>query len=286
MQQDPDRRTGRHSESPSRTLRELSALRTEIDPRCVSTWRGSRAGGKHCALDPREERRGEPRPSARPTLTRPWGPDTSSTRPGEALPCRRPARAYGVASVREETFLERSSWLRASRGRKPGTRSAPPCAPSPSASPAARLRTSRSLFPASSGSFWTSGRETAEPFSATEFVRRVARREGIDGQDRDPACARCVHRAWEAASPDAMNNLAAAAVDRFRPAAGGRVAPGGSATPQARAGGVRGEESRGEARDRLPVGRVSESRRSVPLPLALRALRATVWGNVAFKEMS
>ena len=114
-----------------------------------------------------------------------------------------------------------------------------------------------------------SGAETAEPFGAAEFVRRVARREGIDGRTAVQHVRAVFTALGKAASPDALNNLAAQLSKDFDPLLEAAWRAGGSETPQVRTGFFRGEESDGEARDRLLVGCVSENTAQRAAPVGI-----------------
>jgi uncharacterized protein (DUF2267 family) len=115
----------------------------------------------------------------------------------------------------------------------------------------------------------TSGRETAERFGVDELVRRVAKREGVDGRTAVEHVRAVFTALGQAASPDALSNLAAQLSADFDPLLEAAWRRRGSATPPARAGGLRADERRGEALDRLPVGCASANsapRRLAPTP--------------------
>jgi uncharacterized protein (DUF2267 family) len=124
-----------------------------------------------------------------------------------------------------------------------------------------------------------SGRETAEQFSVDEFVRRVARREGVDGRTAVRHARSVFTALGKAASPDALSNLAAQLSADFSPLLEVAWRRGGSAMPQARAGGLRADGRRGEAVDRLPVGCVSASRALRPGPAGIEGAPAYSLGK-------
>jgi uncharacterized protein (DUF2267 family) len=93
-----------------------------------------------------------------------------------------------------------------------------------------------------------SGPETAEQFSVDELVRRVARREGVDGRTAVRHVRAVLTALGQAASLDALSNLAAQLSTDFDPLLEVAWRRGGFAMPQARAGGDRADERRGEAR--------------------------------------
>lgn len=124
-----------------------------------------------------------------------------------------------------------------------------------------------------------SGGETAEPFGAAEFVRRVARREGIDGRAAIQHVRAVFTALGKAASPDALNNLAAQLSKDFDPLLEVAWRAGGPETPQARAGFFRGEESDDEARDRLLVGGASENTVQRAAPVGIEATPCHVLGK-------
>lgn len=90
----------------------------------------------------------------------------------------------------------------------------------------------------------TSVGEPAERFSVDEFVRRVARREGIDGRTATRHVRAVFTALARTASLDALSNLAAQLSSDFDPLLEGAWRGEGTSTPQARAGGVRADESR------------------------------------------
>lgn len=91
----------------------------------------------------------------------------------------------------------------------------------------------------------TSVAEPAEPFSVDEFVRRVARREGIDGSTAIRHVRAVFTALGKTASLDALSNVAAQLSTDFDPLLEVAWRRNGSTTPQARAGGTRAHESRG-----------------------------------------
>jgi hypothetical protein len=82
----------------------------------------------------------------------------------------------------------------------------------------------------------------------------------------------------KAASRDSLSNLAAQLSADFHPLLEVAWRRGGSAMPQARAGGVRADERRGETLDRLPVVCVSASRTLRPGPVGIEG--APAYGRV------
>jgi uncharacterized protein (DUF2267 family) len=119
-----------------------------------------------------------------------------------------------------------------------------------------------------------SGGETPEQLSVDEFVRRVARREGVDGRTAVRHVRSVFIALGKAASRDALSNLAAQLSADFYPLLEVAWRGGGSAMPQARAGGVRADERRGEALGRLPVGWVSASSALRPGPAGIEGAPA------------
>jgi uncharacterized protein (DUF2267 family) len=124
-----------------------------------------------------------------------------------------------------------------------------------------------------------SGRENAEQLSMDEFIRRVARREGVDGRTAVRHVLSVFTAIGKAAPQDALNDLAAQLSADFYPLVEVAWRRGGSAMLEARTGGGRADERRGEALDRLPVGCVSGSRAPRPGPVGNEGAPAHALGE-------
>ena len=125
--------------------------------------------------------------------------------------------------------------------------------------------------------------KTAERFGPAEFVGRVARREGIDGRTAVQHVRAVFTALGKAASPDALKYLAAQLSKDFDPLLEAAWRAGGSETPRARPGFFRGEESHGEAADRLLVGSVSE-KTGQRAPVGIEGTPSHVLGKRGLQE--